>query len=122
MQCVYALFYSGNAERTDQFIDVVDEPQTLVDKYNKLCPVKFFGDFNVQLPSQEPQSSAWYRNNGFSKHSFILYNFLKANHFIAVDVVKKQAVKYTYFCHKRDVHTWIDHALCAQYDLKNIVV
>ena len=119
---IYMPFYdSSKLGNTDQYINVVDELQTLTDKYNKLCPIKLFGDFNVQLPTQEPQSSSWYHGKGFSKHSAILFNFMKANDFTAVDLTMKQAVKYTYFCHKRNVFTWIDHALCTHYDMCSVM-
>ena len=32
----------------------------------------------------------------------------------------RNAVKYTYFCHKSNIHTWIDHVASSDYDLKHI--
>ena len=110
---VYMPFFdSSNVQCIDRYVETIDELQSMVDDYNRLCPVKFFG---------APRSSTWYNSKGFTKLSGILYNFLKVNSFVAADMAVRQDVNYTYFCHKRNVFTWIDHVLCAEYDVNSVL-
>jgi len=114
-------FDSGNINNTTMYIDTIDVLQALADKYSAECPVKYLGDFNCQLPVNAPHSATWYRGVGFNKHSFILHNFINANCLKVVDMAHKQGVKYTYFCHKRNVYTWLDHVLCSYYDFNSVL-
>ena len=50
----------------------------------------------------------------------ILYNFMYSNNLIAADMLFPQSLNYTYFCHKRDVFTWLDHVLCMQHDVDSV--
>ena len=35
-------------------------------------------------------------------------------------MLHKQSVDYTYFCHKKDTYTWIDHILCNRLSIPHI--
>ena len=35
-------------------------------------------------------------------------------------MLHKQRIEYTYFCHKNETYTWIDHILCNRRDVPNI--
>ena len=48
-------------------------------------------------------------------HDFIIENSLES-----VDMRYDQTVPYTYFCHARNVFSWIDHVLCFSHDLRNV--
>ena len=50
-------------------------------------------------------------------YSSILYDFLIYNNFTSADLLFKQKVKYTYFCHTSKKYTWIDHILCHVNDM-----
>lgn len=118
---VYMPFYDrGNPNNTEQYVETIDEMQHLIDKYCSICPIKFYGDFNANVPATTPVNTKWYQCKGYNKHSLILYNFMLANDFIAVDKTCKQTVDYTFFCDKRKVTSWLDHVLCAQYDFSSI--
>jgi len=118
---VYMPFYDGSSDNTEHFVETIDELQCLVDKYSSTCPIKFFGDFNANVPRNEPLNKKWYQDKGFNKHSLILYNFMLANNIVAVDRLWSQSVQYTYFCDKRKVLSWLDHVLCAQYDMQSVL-
>lgn len=74
---VYLPHYS--ADSTPDFIETLDELQSLIDTYASLCPIKVLGDFNVQLPKSCVLSKHWERAQGFTVHSKIMYNFLASN-------------------------------------------
>jgi hypothetical protein len=93
--------------------------QSIIDRYGQLAPIKIMGDFNAQVPHQITNPK-WYLQTGYNKHSRILHNFISANDFIPADMHFKQHTRYTYFVIKRNVHTWIDHALSTNYDLDKI--
>lgn len=105
----------GNSLNTDCFIQCVDSMQSFVDTYSARCPVFFLGDFNVQLPASSSLNASWYKGIGFSKHSKMLHDFMNENSYACADLCFSQAVQYTYFCHARNIFTWIDHVLCPMH-------
>ena len=118
---VYMPYYdSSNPGNTESYIETIDILQEVIDKYGGKCPIKIVGDFKAQIPLRKPKYPTRYRGAGFNKHSMILYNFMEVNNLIAADISDVQSVKYTYFCHKRNVYTWLDHVLCFRYDHKCI--
>ena len=119
--CVYMPFYNGDKQQTLEFIETVDVLQNLLDTYSGIAPVKLVGDFNVQLPDKAKLNKLWYRQTGFTRHSSILYDFMVANDMHASDLRFSQTVDYTFFCHARNVFTWIDHVLCLDRDANNVI-
>ena len=106
--------------QTEDFIDTIDVLQSLIDCYNVIHPIKFLGDFNVQLPRKNPSYPTWYdRGKAFNSHCLILHNCMLANDLIPADMVHNTN-SFTYFCHKINVYTWIDHVLCAEFDTDSI--
>ena len=51
-----------------------------------------------------------------------MYDFLSGNDLILSDFQFQQSVKYTYFCDKTDVYTWIDHVASAKFDSDNVIL
>ena len=115
----YLPFYDGDKTRLAQYIETIDALQTLVDKYACLAPIKILGDFNTQLPTSAKLSKKWHKEKGFTVYSSILYDFLIYNNFTSADLLFKQKVKYTYFCHTSKNYTWIDHILCHVNDMNS---
>jgi len=117
---VYMPYYDkSKCTQTNDFIDTIDVLQSLIDRYNVSHPIKFVGDFNSQLPRKNPGYATWYRGEGFNNHSLILHNFMMANNLISADLLGNSK-GFTYFCHTRNVYTWIDHVLCAEFDSVSI--
>ena len=50
---------------TDLFIQTIDVLQYIIDTYNAKCPVKFYGDFNANVPKYVPACASWYRSNDY---------------------------------------------------------
>merc|ERR1712215_125654 len=85
-----------------------------------IAPIKIIGDLNTLLPRSEKQGKNWYKQKCFNLYSSVLYDFLVFNEFIAANMLHKQDVNYTYFCHKNETHTWIDHILCNRLNIPYI--
>lgn len=110
---VYMPYYktSNNRFQTDEYIECLDVLQSVIDKYASVCPVKVLGDFNAQLPRSRQLGRHWHKAKGFNAHSLLLYDFIVSNSLCTIDLEYDQSVHYTYFCLKRNIFTWIDHAL-----------
>ena len=65
-------------------------------------------------------SSKWYTQSGYNQHSRIMYYFMCSNEMVSLDLKYQQTTKYTYFCIKSGVYTWIDHVLSTNYDTENV--
>lgn len=119
--CVYMPFYNpANRNCTSEYVEIIDILQGLLDTYSGNTQVKIVGDFNARLPTTKILSKNWYRQQGFTKHSAVLYDFILANDMHAMDIKFPQHVNFTFFCHARGVYTWIDHALCLDKDAENV--
>ena len=94
--------------------------QALIDQYASIAPIKIIGDLNTQLPQSLKLQKNWHKQGNFNAYSNILYNFLVFNDFVVADMLHKQNVEYTYFCHKNKTYTWIDHIICDHHDASNI--
>jgi hypothetical protein len=118
---VYMPFYqNGNLQQTELFVETLDALQSLLDKYGSLAPIKLCGDFNAKLPVRTKLNKQWYKRNGYTKHSKLLYDFLSANNLISCDLESNPADSFTYFCIKNNTYTWIDHVISTEYDAKSI--
>ena len=118
--CTYMPFYNGNGDQTDLYVETIDALQAVVDQYASTAPIKIIGDLNAQLPTNHKLAKNWFKQGNFNIYSNILYDFLIFNDFIAADLLQKQIVNYTYFCHENKYYTWIDHIICERRDEKNI--
>ena len=117
---VYMPFHDGTVAMAEELVGTLDVMQSIVESVNGSCPIKFFGDFNCQLPKSKPRSVTWYRSPGFNRHSSIVYDFIASNELVVADFLANQSVQYTYFCHARNVYTWIDLVLCFDYDAPSV--
>ena len=113
-------FFNSTYQQTELFIETIDKLQGFLDQYAVMAPIKIVGDYNVQLPQGHKLKNNWYKLPGFNRHSIIMHDFLISNNMIVTDFMFQQSVKYTYFCHKSNIHTWIDHVASSDYDLKHI--
>ena len=118
--CTYMPFYNGNCDQTHLYVETIDALQAVVDMYAAIAPIKIIGDLNTQLPTSQKLAKNWFKQGKFNIYSSILYDFLAFNDFISADLLQKQMVNYTYFCHENKCYTWIDHIICAHHDMKNI--
>ena len=120
--CIYMPYYdASDSDKTCTFVDVLDNLQSLLDKYQAAVPIKILGDFNVQLPVKSKLHDRWYRGKGFTPHSSIMYDFIVTNNMLVSDMMYSQCVNYTYFSHARNVYTWIDHVLSTSNDTESIL-
>ena len=116
--CAYFPFMDKtNSNCTQVYTEVLDQLQSVVDTYADTCAMTIFGDFNTQLPMSTKLNKHWFKAKGFNKHSRILYDFIVSNDMCAADVMFKQDVNYTYFCHAANHYTWIDHVICLKKDV-----
>jgi len=83
-------------------------------------PIKFVSDFNSQLSRNNPSYPIWYQGKGFSNHNLVLHHFMLANYLISAHILSNSK-GFTYFYHKRNGYTWIDHVLCVQFDSGSII-
>ena len=109
-------FESATDEKLTPVIECLDTLQAYLDKYGDIAPIKVCGDFNAQLPDNVSLGRLWYKSRGFNMQSKLLFDFILSNNMVAADLLTRQNVNYTYFCHKRNVYTWIDHVLTFDYD------
>jgi hypothetical protein len=107
---VYLPFYNAQCAQTELYTEVMDLLQSSIDMHACIAPIQILGDYNTQLPSFDvSKNSTWFKSNGFNRHSLIMYDFLLANELSVADHCFEQKNKFTYFCYKRNVFTWIDH-------------
>ena len=118
--CVYMPFYNGTPEKYEEFVETLDNLQSVVDSFGPSAPVLLLGDFNAQLPSKTYLQKKWYKEKGFNRHSSVLYDFVTGNDLSVADFLFPQTVRYTYFNHLNRHYSWIDHVLCFQRDLSKI--
>ena len=118
--CTYLPFFDGDKKRLLQYVETIDALQTLIDKFASSAPFKILGDFNTQLPISAKLNKRWHKEKGFTKYSSILYDFLTHNNLTSADLLFKQEVKYTLFCHTSKKYTWIDHILCNMNNVSSI--
>ena len=122
----YMPFYDrGNVLNTDNYLDTLDAIQVIIDEYAPLGPISLVGDFNAQLPNKEQIRPNWYRSNGYTAHSKILFDFLTANDLICADFKFKQIMYYSYFQFENNAFTWIDHVFISNHSgfkLKKCVI
>ena len=116
----YMPYYDPKGSQTVEYISVIDHLQSLIDNTLGSVPLKIIGDMNVQLPRGNNLIGNWHKRKGFNKHSKLFYDFLAANNLICADLCSTQKEKFTFFCHKRAVYTWIDHVATTTYDMKNV--
>ena len=118
---VYMPYYDkNNANCIQEYTDVLDEIQSISDKYAAMAGIKIVGDFNAQLPASYVLSKSWYKGKGFSPLSQMLYDFLKMNDMCAADILLNSGAKYTYSCIPNNTYTWIDHICCPKAELDKI--
>ena len=114
---IYLPFYKPcDQNQYDEYISAIDALQGVIDTYGMLAPIKICGDFNCQLPCTNVLSKVWFREQGFTAYSKIVYDFLECNNFVVADFLAKQPVNYTYFSHLCNHYTWIDHIIVNRYD------
>ena len=102
---VYLPFFNSTCQQTKLFIETIDKLQGFLDQYAVMAPIKIVGDYNVQLPQGHKLKNNWYKLPGFNRHSVIMHDFFISNNMIVTDFMFQQSVKYTYFCHKSNIHT-----------------
>ena len=119
---VYMPFFSNTLSQSQQYTETVDILQSFYDQFAAMALIKFVGDFNVQLPLGDHLRKKWYARPGFNRHSAIMYDFLSGNDLILSDFQFQQSVKYTHFCDKTDINTWIDHVASAKFDSDNVIL
>ena len=71
--------YNGNHKQLDEFVNIIDVLQLLMDAHGSKAPIKICGAFNTQLPSTKCVDKHWYRKSGFTWFSAMLYGFLEGN-------------------------------------------
>lgn len=112
--CVYLPFFNGTLGQKQFFIDTLLKLQAFMDSHQDVAPVLICGDFNATLPKKHSAlKENWYRRAPYNTNSLILHEFLETNELVTMDHLKRQKVKYTYFCHKTNTYTWIDHMMCT---------
>ena len=109
-------FESAQSNNILSFIECLDVLQACLDEWSGSAPLKICGDFNAQLPREAALGRNWFKSKGFNQQSKMLYDFLCSNDLVPMDLSTMQTVKYTYFCVKRGVYTWIDHVLASKFD------
>lgn len=118
---VYMPFYNSQISQTELYTETIDILQCSIDQYGNVAPVQILGDFNVKLPQYDvSKSKTWFRTNGFNRHSLIMHDFLLSNNLYIADQCFKQRNEFTYFSHKRNVFTWIDHIAISSQSLSNV--
>ena len=117
---VYMPYFNTTLTQSDLYIETVDVLQGFIDQHASTAPIKIVGDFNAQLPARHKLHKKWYSQPGYNRHSVVLYYFLVANDLTVSDFTSRQPVLYTYFCHKSNIFTWIDHVISSSYDNKNV--
>ena len=118
---VYMPFYNGSTTHTESFLETIDILQGFVDNYGCVAPLKVVGDYNVQLPHASNLNKKWFKGHKFNRHSAIMYDFLTSNNLLVADILSRQRYNYTYFCHKNNVYTWIDHVASSRHDIDNML-
>jgi len=117
--CAYMPYFEGSQDKNEEFLTCTDAMQVIIDKYGEAIPIKFLGDFNVQLPRSEVTSNNWYKSKGSNAHSRLLSDFIVGNELSIADLFYKKT-SYTYFNISRNVRTWIVHVFSTNHDCCDI--
>ena len=118
--CTYMPFFNGKKDQINLYVETIDALQSVIDQFAAIAPIKVIGDLNAQLPTSQKLPKKWHKQKEFNIYSSILYDFLTFNDFVSADLLQKQSVQYTYFCHANKTYTWIDHILCERREIDNI--
>ena len=89
---VYMPFYNGSHEQVEQYLEMIDLLQSVLDSYAQEMPVMIVGDFNASLPQQALLNVNWYRQRPFNKHSVLLYEFMSENSLIVSNFSFTQSI------------------------------
>ena len=119
--CVYMPYYNGKSDQLELYIETLDMLQAIIDQYASIAPIKIIGDLNTKLPTSHKLIKNWHRHDNFNVYSNILYDFLCYNGLIAADLIGKQPINYTYFCHENETYSWIDHILCGKHNISDVL-
>jgi exonuclease III len=112
---IYMPFYCpSNPESINGYIRTLEALQSIMDKYGACAPICIAGDFNAQLPRSQQLSRTWYRSNGFTPLSNLLYQFCEHNDLIAADLAVSQPIQWTYHSESLGHRSWIDHMLISR--------
>ena len=107
---VYLPYYNGHMDQIELYNETLDILQSTLDTMDP-SPVLIVGDMNASLPNNDLLARNWHRRHPYTKHSFMLYDFLRNNDLLIANFNFAQSIDYTYF---NDCSTsYIDHVFCS---------
>lgn len=108
---VYMPYDSHNSDSKEAYLETLNELQGYLDSASGPCVL--IGDFNTRLPQNRTLSQRWYRTNGFSKRSALLYDLICENDLFVANFSFPQPVNYTWSNAKQK--SYIDHILIPSH-------
>ena len=78
----------AGAIQTEQFVETVDEIQSIIDIWSSEAPMKIIGDFNTRLPRKhESNVHKWHNKKHFTIYSSILNDLILSNSLNVLDIM-----------------------------------
>ena len=98
----------GSVDQTEHFINAIEVIQSVIDDYGAVCPLKIFGDLNVQLPKNKILNRLGINNLDLIPIVALCILLLTLlNNLTVADFISEQSVNFTYFCDTLGVRTFI---------------
>ena len=115
---VYLPFYDGSSSQVEMYNECLQDVQCIIDT-NDPSPILMVGDMNASLPFNVQLSRNWYKGTPFTRHSYLLYDFVCQNELYSCNFDFNQDVHYTY--HKNNAKSYIDHVLFSNFAHEQVI-
>ena len=109
---VYMPYHDGSANQATLYSETLEDIQCIIDT-NDPSPVMLLGDMNASLPRTSKLSRHWHRSHPFTKHSYLLYEFICQNDMYCCNFKLDNGAKFTYY--KNGVDSYIDHVFLSRF-------
>ena len=113
----YLPYHDGSSRQTELYCETLEDIQCIIDT-NDPSPVLLLGDMNCAMPIGNKLNKLWYKSHPFTKHSYLLYNFMCHNDLYSCNFDFDQDVDYTFY--KNDVSSYIDHVFFSKFASENV--
>ena len=109
---VYLPYHNGTVCQASLYSETLEDIQCLLDA-NDPSPVLLLGDMNASLPQKEILNRHWYKSYPFTKHSYLLYEFLCQNDMYCCNFTFDNVINHTYA--KNGSYSYIDHVFLSRF-------
>ena len=110
-------YHDGSSRQTELYCETLEDIQCIIDP-NDPSAVLLVDDMNCSMPIGNKLNKLWYKSHPFTKHSYLLYNFMCHNDLYSCNFDYDQDVNYTFY--KNGVSSYIDHVFFSKFAYDNV--